>query len=32
MRDFMETILREAGVPPLPPDDELRIEREIVEG
>jgi NAD(P)H-dependent flavin oxidoreductase YrpB (nitropropane dioxygenase family) len=31
-RDFMEKILQEAGVPPLPPDDKERIEREIVEG
>lgn len=31
-KDFMEAILTEAGVGPLPPDDKLRIEREIVEG
>ena len=31
-RDFMEKILQESGVPPLPPDDKERIEREIVEG
>jgi len=31
-RDFMEGILSEAGVAPLPPDEKERIEREIVEG
>ena len=31
-RDFMEGILSEAGVPPLPPEDKQRIEREIVDG
>jgi len=31
-RDFVENILRESGVPPLPEDERQRIEREIVEG
>jgi len=31
-RDFVEGILSESGVPPLPDDERLRIEREIVEG
>lgn len=31
-RQFMENILTEAGVPPLPPEERERIEREIVEG
>ena len=31
-RDFMEKILTEAGVPPLPPGERERIQKEIVEG
>lgn len=31
-RDFMEKLLREAGVPPLPEGERERIEREIVDG
>ena len=31
-RAFMEKILDEAGVPPLPPDERERIHREIVDG
>jgi NAD(P)H-dependent flavin oxidoreductase YrpB (nitropropane dioxygenase family) len=31
-RDFVEGILSESGVPPLPEDERERIEREIVEG
>ena len=31
-RAFMEKILDEAGVPPLPPDERIRIHREIVDG
>ena len=31
-RDFVENILSESGVPPLPDDERLRVEREIVEG
>ena len=31
-RAFMEKILEEAGVPPLPPDERVRIHREIVDG
>lgn len=31
-RDFMEGILQAAGVPPLPPEDRERVEREIVTG
>lgn len=31
-RDFMDKILEDAGVPPLPPDERERIHREIIEG
>jgi NAD(P)H-dependent flavin oxidoreductase YrpB (nitropropane dioxygenase family) len=31
-RDFVENILQEAGVPALPEDERLRVEREIIEG
>jgi NAD(P)H-dependent flavin oxidoreductase YrpB (nitropropane dioxygenase family) len=31
-RDFMEKLLSEAGVAPLPPGERERIEREIIEG
>lgn len=31
-RQFMETILTEAGVPPLPPDEQDRVAKEIAEG
>lgn len=30
--DFMEKILLEAGIPPLPEDERLRVHREIIEG
>ena len=31
-KDFMERLLGDAGVPPLPPDEQARVHREIVEG
>jgi len=31
-RDFMDKILAEAGVPPLPPDERERIHRDIIDG
>ena len=31
-RDFMEKILTDAGIPPLPPGERERIQKEIVEG
>jgi len=31
-RDFMDKILEEAGVPPLPPDERERIHRDIIDG
>ncbi|WP_418320862.1 nitronate monooxygenase [Piscinibacter sakaiensis] len=31
-RDFVENILSEAGIPPLPPHEKERVEREIVQG
>ena len=31
-RDFMDKILADAGVPPLPPDERVRIHKEIIEG
>lgn len=31
-RDFMEHLLSEAGVPPLPEDERARVHREIVQG